>query len=919
MQNIRTGHLRIVMLLLVMTLISCSRDPIPDPPSPEPSLTVHEIPAPFRSADSESVLRFSTSEAWHIETSAADDDSGEWFAVAPTHGDAGNDITVTVSVDANPSYESRSFTLTIHTASLEQTLDLTQLKRNAIIAGENLYEVSDEAQTLTVAIQSNVDYEVEIAAGAEWLSVDDTRAEPGLTTTEHRFTVAANSEPTTRTATIVFRDATSDLQDEVTVMQAAWVDPDPERAALMAIWREAGGTGWTHADNWCGEQPLGEWYGVTTDAEGHVVELRLPHNNLCGGLAHEIANLTQLRILDLSHNGLDCELIYELPEDCAELVRSDLDDLYELEEIDLSHNRLRSAWGGVVALQNMPRLRRVDLSYNELVCWVSSKFWTPLFENGRTVDLIFNGNRMYGDVDDFIQNHPDWDRLALQLVRQYYPEGGGMEYTKAIHIPDFTFTDLRNGSQQSIRAVCGANVRTMVLAWDPTDERSNRFAERSVRRYHTLYGPQGFAVVAILPEGEEYRQAAEQYLASHEVAWPVAADYADTQGRRIVLPAEPYPSYLLFDRDGKLVDDVHNYTTCSGAMYPEEPITFDLTEREFQYANYMNLVCDEAFGDCTYESSDYSMDKQSEVLQRATCGRGIDIVLIGEVFTDIDIETGFYRDAMEYAMEAFFSVEPTKSYREYFNVHTVYAVSKKRQLSIWGYDSALWTELIDYNTGIKGDPYTVRNYAYCAQTSSSNVFPTVIINGDDGRGRVTFFESSTEAYPYVGLPYNGRGYCRGILQHESIGHGFGLLGDQYHHIGAGEIPSSNKNRISLYHKNGSFLNLSLTDDPNAVPWAHLIGHPRFPEIGIVEGGDGYERGVWTSSGRMCIMASAGGDFSAWCRELIVKRILTLAGEEYTFEKFLEKDVLSAKTSAHTTRTEPEIRYEHHPPVFLSEK
>ncbi len=30
-------------------------------------------------------------------------------------------------------------------------------------------------------------------------------------------------------------------------------------------------------------------------------------------------------------------------------------------------------------------------------------------------------------------------------------------------------------------------------------------------------------------------------------------------------------------------------------------------------------------------------------------------------------------------------------------------------------------------------------------------------------------------------------------------------------------------------------------------------------------------------------------FDTVCRELLVRRILTLAGEEYTFEKFLEND------------------------------
>ena len=168
-------------------------------------------------------------------------------------------------------------------------------------------------------------------------------------------------------------------------------------------------------------------------------------------------------------------------------------------------------------------------------------------------------------------------------------------------------------------------------------------------------------MVAITPEGDRYKQAAEQYLATHEVEWPVVADYADDEGRRIRLDMEPYPSYLLFDREGVLVEDVF-----TGAYGNVESIVFDLDQREFEYANYMNEWCHKVFGECTYESTDYSMDKKTELLQRASRGKGIDIVLIGDVYTDVDIRTGYYRDVMEFAMEAFFSVEPTKSYREYF-------------------------------------------------------------------------------------------------------------------------------------------------------------------------------------------------------------------------------------------------------------
>lgn len=895
----------------LLTACNADQDIIDTPPDPvEPHLTVSDEVPPFGAAGGEATLHFSTNETWHIDLAAEDNTDG-WFDINPMQGAAGEEIAVSVRVEENPAYLGRSFTLTIRTASLEKSVEITQLKRNAIIAGENRYELTSEEQRFSIEIQANVDYDVEIAEGGEWLAADDaTRTEPGLTSRRHRFSAAANTEPQERTATVVFKDLANELQDEVTVVQAAWVDPDPERAALRAIYREANGDGWTHSDNWCSDLPLGEWYGVATDDEGHVVELRLPRNNLRGGIAHEIADLVHLRILDLSRNELECDLIYMRPEDYD--IVCDIDGLHALEEIDLSHNRLRAPLGGALALEDMPAIRRVDLSYNELTTDISSIWWRALFENGRTVELFFNGNKMFGTVNDYLLNHPEWDRLALQIVRQYYPSA--VEYGKEIHVPEFTFTDMRTGAQQSIRALCDQNQRTMILAWDPTDEKSLRFAERSVRRYHTLYEEQGFAVVAIVPEGEEYRRAAEQYLAMHEVAWPVVADYADAEGRRIMLDVEPYPSYLLFDREGVLVDDVFTGAYGNGV----ESMTFDLTEREFQYANYMNKLCGDVFGDCTYQSRDYSMDKQPELLQQATKGKGIDIVLIGDVFTDIDIETGFYRDVMEYAMETFFSVEPTKSYREYFNVYTVYAVSKKRQLSENWNDSALKTVADEFErAGVDLYPWAAEDYVAAAHTNSLYTCISIIVNANNSG--VTFMDDNRN-YAYSGFPYNNKTLFQNTFRHESIGHGFGLLGDEYSRRRpqdiTGEIPASEKDNLLRAHQRGLFLNLSLTDDPKAVPWAHLIGHSRYPEVGIYEGGYVYERGVWRSEGSGIMRISSDKYFNAFCRELLVKRILTLAGEEYSFEKFLEKDVLSEQPSYNTEQTCTDIQYVHHPPIFM---
>ena len=194
----------------------------------------------------------------------------------------------------------------------------------------------------------------------------------------------------------MFKDKASDLFDELTVVQAAWDDPDPERSALRAFYDAAEGGGWTHRENWCSDKPLGEWYGVETDAEGHVTALRLAKNNLAGTVSWEIAKLTKLRHLDLSWNALEGPISVN---DGKGHSITCLDDLIELETIDLSHNCIEG--GYLPDWAKLNRLQYINLSFNKITSWVAT--WAHLFQSGRPIDLILNNNYLYGKIPDVIQ------------------------------------------------------------------------------------------------------------------------------------------------------------------------------------------------------------------------------------------------------------------------------------------------------------------------------------------------------------------------------------------------------------------------------------------------------------------------------------------------------------------------------------
>ena len=80
----------------------------------------------------------------------------------------------------------------------------------------------------------------------------------------------------------------------------------PDAEVLRALYEAAGGGGWTNADGWLGDGPLGQWYGVDVDASGRVSTVDLEGNGLSGrlpGRLGDLAGLTTLRIGDNALSG----------------------------------------------------------------------------------------------------------------------------------------------------------------------------------------------------------------------------------------------------------------------------------------------------------------------------------------------------------------------------------------------------------------------------------------------------------------------------------------------------------------------------------------------------------------------------------------------------------------------------------------
>ena len=152
-------------------------------------------------------------------------------------------------------------------------------------------------------------------------------------------------------------------------------DVNTDRAALAALYNATNGSSWLVDTNWLSNGLLGEWHGVSTDADGRVAELDLDGKQLSGPIPSELGNLANLEFLSLRDNQLSGRIPSELGNldnlQALELhdnqlsgpIPSELGDLDNLELLYLDSNQLS---GSIPSeLGNLANLRALSLGNNQ--------------------------------------------------------------------------------------------------------------------------------------------------------------------------------------------------------------------------------------------------------------------------------------------------------------------------------------------------------------------------------------------------------------------------------------------------------------------------------------------------------------------------------------------------------------------------
>ena len=221
-----------------------------------------------------------------------------------------------------------------------------------------------------------------------------------------------------------------------------------------------------------------------------------------------------------------------------------------------------------------------------------------------------------------------------------------------------------------------------------------------------------------------------------------------------------------------------------------------------------------------------------------------DVAIMGDGYK-LDKQKGFDK-LVDKIPDVFENQRTFDEYFSYFNFHRVNLISKDDGLDGHGRvaDTALDGQVAD-------------TFAGHATVDRNLVFQMLAEMGHHDSVAIVFVKAGALGMSSGGVATVG-GRSDATTIHE-FGHAFANLGDEY---------------TAKTHERGGVptrANVSRTDDPEKVPWAHWIA-AKVPGIGVYQGAAGQERGAWKPTPSGCVMEGGANFFCRPCREAIILRI-----------------------------------------------
>ena len=547
---------------------------------------------------------------------------------------------------------------------------------------------------------------------------------------------------------------------------------------------------------------------------------------------------------------------------------------------------------------NYGYVKSLQLDYNNLTGNLPEEFAT-LMDNAGYINL--DGNLLTGDIPDAVKKHENWNKLGWYIVHQDQRNGGGLNLENSnLYTDNETVTDFLEGKQSALYDLFAKNKLTQVIMASGSNEILRTFDAARVNRYLDFQS-KGLGTV--------FFTCAEEGTDNTELQSFINKIYGDVEGVTWLYGYHRYDYYsYLYDSNGQLVHI---------AQYGLGEDNTSIIEDEYEFLrSYLGEpdTSHPQFSISYYTSSDYSQDGEVFTIQTATEGKGIDLVLMGEGFTDKDMASGgHYEQMMQEATEKIFELEPYKSFRKRFNVYGVKVVSPNAEFT----NDAVLRINEDYSIAF--------DYAQKVVGENADKVMAIVIYNTESYVKRSYCKSWSDG---SFVAYN-MDVIDNTLIHEVCGHGIGKLADEYVEGGNEDLTLTEERKNALDKwKNylwGCYKNVDYNGTVETVNWSHLLSDSRYDEedLDIYEGAYLYGHGAYRPSENSMMHHNISW-FNAPSREAIYKAIMYWSeGDdwEYNYEEFVSYDAInrSEGRSVSPQLTEAEKRQilsRHRPPQMM---
>lgn len=634
--------------------------------------------------------------------------------------------------------------------------------------------------------------------------------------------------------------------------------PTPEeslaqaRQALINFYNATDGAHWKSNTNWCSDKPLDEWYGIETSGYPYVYRLMLHDNNIKGELPQKgfLTKIGPCRYVSLGPNHLSGQI----PKEAAGNLT--------IEELHIQKNELT---GGLPAeIFKLPYLKSFSAGQNHLTGTVPEG--AAYLMQSDQLELL--GNDFSGDLPADIINHPQFHLNWHTVV----PQSGHLNMPT---IPGYrlSVTDM-SGNKLNTEDVYKNNNYTLIFNYSSAQ---SAFTDK-LKIAYKQYKQKGFEVLGMAPGDADQ---INEYLHANGIDW---LNLDPESFKNIIGNYYPYFNFInLIDNKGNIVftsimDDSGKLEDTSGSSTRDQEV-FDVLAEKFGQIDFT-----------PYTSTDLSRDGEVITLQKASAGKGVDIVFLGNAFVDKDMAPdGKYEQKMKEAMEQFFAYEPFTSLRNRFNVYAVKAVSPNAEM-YEGCHQAIETDVDAFNyakkvtTLISGRPMRVN----------------IIYNSiHAGRSVTNMYDDNS----YVAYMFDG---VNRVLNHEGGGHGVGRLYDEYvEEYNSTATQEVKDNFEQMWTKYGRGANIDMHANVSETRWAHLAADANYASegLGAYEGAGTIDHGIYRPT-QNSMMRFNDIPFNAPSREAIYKYVMQESegpGWTYDFKTFVAFDAAGRKQFAESLK------------------